>query len=107
MFNKECKIIEQNLLEENDSELKSIKEIHPGEQAIGAAIENFLLASSEMGYGACCMTGPVKYKNKIEKLIGFKKDGYSLKAMISLGMPSKIPVKSTPHKSLDEVVDFI
>ena len=105
VFNKECPIIELDLLKatSDKKDIELLYEIHSSEQAIGAAIENFLLAASQMGYGACYMTGPVKSKKKIEDLIHINKDGYSLAAMISLGIPSKIAEKSSPRKSLDEV----
>ncbi|MDO7203333.1 nitroreductase family protein [Paraclostridium bifermentans] len=30
---------------------------------MGAAVENFLLAATQMGYGTCYMTGPTHAKN--------------------------------------------
>ena len=47
-------------------------------QGIGAAVENILLAATEMGYGTCYMTGPTHAKKEIEELIGFEKEGYEL-----------------------------
>ena len=76
-------------------------------QGIGAAVENILLAATEMGYGTCYMTGPTHAKKEIEELIGFEKEGYELMSMISLGVAEDDTPKQPPRKPLEEVVTFI
>ena len=76
-------------------------------QGIGAAVENFMLAATAMGYGTCYMTGPVHAKREIEELIGFEKPGYSLMSMISLGVPADETPAQPKRKPVEEVVTFI
>ncbi|MCG4682566.1 nitroreductase family protein, partial [Faecalibacillus intestinalis] len=61
VYGCEYKMIEYKILKENDAP-KDLLEVlvspQSGAQSIGAAVENFLLAATEMGYGTCYMTGP-------------------------------------------------
>lgn len=110
VYSKAYKMIEEDILKANNVNKEVIdilKSTHSEVQGIGAAVENFLLAATALGYGACYMTGPAHSKKEIEELIDFKKEGYELMAMISLGVPEDDTVKSTPRKPLDEVVTFI
>lgn len=89
------------------------KEIHdflrpsPGIQNIGAAMENLLLAATNMGYGGCWMTGPNYASKEIEDFIGFKKDGYHIAAMTPLGVPEESELSSPKRKDLGEVLTII
>ena len=76
-------------------------------QGIGAAVENFLLAATEMGYGTCYMTGPTHAKAELEELIGFEKTGFELMSMIALGVSEDETPAKPPRKSLEDVVTFI
>ena len=103
-------MIEENILKDNNATeevLNVLKSPHSAAQGIGAAVENFLLAATEMGYGTCYMTGPTHSKIEIEELINFEKDEYKLMAMISLGIAEDDTPNSPPRKSLDEVVTFV
>lgn len=85
VYGCEYKMIEYKILKENDAPkeiLDTLVSPQSGAQSIGAAVENFLLAATEMGYGACYMTGPTHAKTEIENLIGFEKPGYELMSMI-------------------------
>lgn len=104
------KMIEYKILKENDAPkevLDTLESPQSGAQGIGAAVENFLLAATEMGYGSCYMTGPTHAKPEIEKLIGFEKPGYELMAMISLGVSEDNQPPSPPRKPLEDVTTFI
>lgn len=57
--------------------------------AIGAAIQNLLLAAHEAGYGACWMSGPLVAENKIAALL--KQKGMRLAALIPVGVPLETP----------------
>ncbi len=110
VYSCEYKMIEYKILKENNAS-KDVLDIlvspQSAAQGIGAAVENILLAATEMGYGSCYMTGPMHAKAEIEKLIGFEKEGYQLMSMISLGVAEDDTPKQPPRKPLEEVVTFI
>lgn len=110
VYGCEYKMIEYKILKENNASqevLDILKSPQSGAQAIGAAVENFLLAASAKGYSTCYMTGPTHAKVEIEKLIGFDKPGYELMSMIALGVGEENTPKQPPRKPLEEVVTFI
>lgn len=110
VYASEYDMIEHKILTENGADeetLKTLVSAQSGAQGIGAAIENFLLAATEMGYGTCYMTGPTHAKTEIENLIGFEKEGYELMSMISLGVAENNTPDSPPRKPLEDVVTFI
>lgn len=110
VYSKAYKMIEEDILKANNASKEVIdilKSTHSEVQGIGAAVENFLLAATAIGYGACYMTGPAHSKKEIEELIDFNKEGYELMSMISLGVPEDETPKAPPRKPLDEVVTFI
>lgn len=110
VYGKPYDMIEYKLLEEGGADEETLKEILAPQseaQAIGAAIENFLLGAVAMGYGTCYMTGPTHAKKEIEELIGFHKEDYSLMAMITLGIPEDDIPKQAPRKPLEDVVTII
>ena len=110
VYGCEYKMIEYKILKENDAP-KDLLEVlvspQSGAQSIGAAVENFLLAATEMGYGTCYMTGPTHAKTEIEKLIGFEKPGYELMSMIALGVAEDNQPAQPPRKPLEDVTTFI
>ena len=110
VYGKDYDSIEEKILRANNVDEKVIDMIlspQAGAQGIGAAVENFMLAASAMGYGTCYMTGPSHAKDKIEEIIGFKKEGYTLMSIISLGIPADKTPDQPPRKPLEEVVTFI
>lgn len=110
VYSCEYKMIEYKILKENNAPQEILDVLlspQSAAQGIGAAVENFLLAATEMGYGTCYMTGPTHAKTEIENLIGFKKDGYELMSMISLGIAEENTPAQPPRKPLEEVVTFI
>ena len=110
VYSKEYYMIEETILRDNNASDEVINELrfpNSAAQGIGASIENFLLAATELGYGTCYMTGPTHSKAEIEELINFEKDEYKLMAMISLGVAEEDTPNSPPRKSLEEVVTFI
>ena len=61
VYSKEYYMIEEKILSDNNASEEVINELrfpNSAAQGIGAAIENFLLAATELGYGTCYMTGP-------------------------------------------------
>lgn len=110
VYSKEYYMVEEKILRDNNASNEIIEELikpQSAAQGIGAAVENFLLAATELGYGTCYMTGPTHSKVEIEKLINFEKEGYELMSMIALGVAEDDVPNSPPRKPLEEVVTFI
>ena len=110
VYGSEYKMIEYKILKDNDAPQEILDVLvspQSAAQCIGAAVENFLLAAVEMGYGTCYMTGPTHAKLEIEKLIGFDKPGFELMSLIALGVAEENTTPKPPRKPLEEVVTFI
>lgn len=110
VYSKEYYMVEEKILRDNNASedvINDLKFPNSAAQGIGAAIENFLLAATELGYGTCYMTGPTHSKIEIEELINFAKEGYNLMSMIALGVAEDDVPNSPPRKALEEVVTFI
>lgn len=90
-----------------DNEIEYFIKTDPGIQNIGAAIENLILAATSMGYGTCWMTSANFAIREIERFINLKKEGYSLVAMIPVGIPNEIECRSPARKPLEEVITII
>ena len=109
-YASEYKMIEYKILKENEAPqevLDMLVSPQSAAQAVGAAVENLLLAATGMGYGTCYMTGPAHAKNQIEELVGFEKPGYELMSMVALGVPvDETPVKPQ-RKNMEEVITFV
>ena len=103
-------MIEEKILKDQESGKEIVEQIKATKseaQAIGAAVENFMLAATQLGYGTCYMTGPAHAKSEIEEVIGTVTEEYELMSMIAMG----VPVEAIPDKPirlpLEEVVHFI
>ena len=110
VYANEYKMVEEKILRENnvgEDIIEVMKSTQSAAQGIGAAVENFMLAATAMGYGACYMTGPAHAKKEIEEIINFEKSEYSLMSIISLGVPADETPDSPKRKPLEEVVTFI
>lgn len=110
VYGCEYKMIEYKILKENNAPnevLEVLQSPQSGAQGIGAAVENILLAATEMGYGSCYMTGPTHAKKEIEALIQFNKEGYELMSMVALGVAADNTPAQPPRKPLEDVVTFI
>ena len=110
VYANEYKMVEEKILRENnvgEDIIEVMKSTQSAAQGIGAAVENFMLAATAMGYGTCYMTGPAHTKKEIEEIINFEKPEYSLMSIISLGVPADETPDSPKRKPLEEVVTFI
>lgn len=110
VYGNDYDMIEYDILKANGASDERLAEIiapQSAVQGIGAAVENFLLAATAMGYGTCYMTGPTHAKKEIEQLIGFNKEGYQLMSLIALGVPEDNTPPAPKRKPLKEVVTFI
>lgn len=83
---------------------------NPGMQNLGAALENFSLAATSLGYGNCWLTSANYAADEIEALlkdeVGFEKENYFMGAMMTLGIPEG-PLKSPARKKLNEIFTLI
>lgn len=96
-----------NEIDATADEINDLRKISPGIQNVGAAVENLLLAASNLGYGTCWMTGPMYANKEISEYVDFEKEGYFLAAMTPLGVPEESELKSPSRKPLEEVITFI
>jgi nitroreductase len=76
----------------------------PDLQSIGAAIENLLLAATDLGYGACWLSGPLVAREELESLLGVS-EPWSLAAMVAVGRPAG-EVRQKEKKPLEEILEF-
>jgi nitroreductase len=60
----------------------------PDIQSTGACIQNILLAATDMGYGACWMSGPMVAGTELESLLGIQKPS-RLPSFVAIGKPAK------------------
>ncbi|MDO5521775.1 MAG: nitroreductase family protein [bacterium] len=110
VYGSEYKMIEYKILQENNASqevLDLLASPQSAAQGIGAAVENLLLAATELGYGTCYMTGPTHAKVEIEQLIGFDKPGYELMSMVALGVSEENTPPKPARKPLEETVTFM
>jgi nitroreductase len=56
--------------------------------AVGAAVENLLLAANDLGYGVMWKTGPAAYSAKVKAAIGLAADDHIV-AILHLGTKAK------------------
>lgn len=73
--------------------------------SMGAAIENILLTSVDLGYGACWLNAPVVAYKEIEALINIDKK-FQLVSFIAIGK-SLDDSKRVPKKNLEEILTII
>lgn len=75
VYGTEYDMIEEKILRANNVDekiIEMIKSPQSGAQGIGAAVENFMLAATSMGYGTCYMTGPAQPPRKpLEEVVTF------------------------------------
>ncbi len=74
-------------------------------QGPAAAIQNILLASHALGYGACWMTGPLIAKSKLEEVLKIESPD-SLMALIPIGKTETQPAVPK-RKPMEEIFEII
>lgn len=80
---------------------------NPGIQSIGAGIENMILASVALGYGACWMTSANHTLIELEEVIGFRKERHNLVALVPIGVPFDETKKSPAKLPIEEIMTVI
>jgi nitroreductase len=74
-------------------------------QAIGACIENMLLAITDLGLGGVWLGEILKSAAEVKKLVDAP-DEFEFMAAIALGYPEGPPTRATGRKALTELVFF-
>lgn len=103
-------MIEEKILKGQVAQLEIIEQIKSTQsaaQAVGAAVENFMLAATSLGYGTCYMTGPAHAKKEIEALIGTVSEEYEMMSMIAIGVPIEETTDKPARLPLEDIVYFI
>ena len=76
-----------------------------GLQGVSAAITQFHLASTALGYGGCWVVLPLELAQfEIESMLRVRKPWFAT-ALLSVGVPAKAPGK-TKRKPIEEIVTF-
>ncbi len=71
-------------------------------QAIGACVQNMLLAAHDQGIGACWIGEILKNKEKVNAILRIPEE-YELMAVVALGYPAKKDAKAD-RKKLEELL---
>lgn len=77
---------------------------HPDIQSIGAAVENLVLAATDMGYGACWLSGPLVARDELEEILGVD-EPWHLATMVAVGKPQAQP-GPRPKKPLEDIFEL-
>jgi len=78
----------------------------PGLQSVAAAINQFVLAATALGYASCWSTSPVDFAGaELGALLGVTAPWY-LVAVVSLGKAEHVPA-AVQRKSLEEIAQFV
>jgi nitroreductase len=78
---------------------------NPDVQAVGAAIQNFLLSATALGYGCCWLSGPMVARKRIERLLKVS-EPWRLEALITMGVPDG-EVHQGPKKDWSEIISYV
>jgi len=78
--------------------------VHMPAMSVAAAIENMLLAATELGYGACFMTGPLIAQRELGTLLRVESPWHAV-ALVPVGRPATMPgERDTPP--LDDFLEM-
>jgi len=76
----------------------------PDIQCIGAAVQNLLLAATDMGYGGCWLSGPLIARAELQQLLGLGAP-WALMAMVAIGKAAAIQNVHRERKPLPEIFE--
>ncbi|GAB4222030.1 MAG: nitroreductase family protein [Acidobacteriota bacterium] len=88
--------------DERAAAFREIDRAQPALQAIGAAIENLLLAATAMRYGACWLTAPLVARAQLEDLLDIR-EPERLVALVAVGRPAALDAEHRARRPLDEI----
>jgi len=76
-------------------------------QSAAAAIENLLLTSHALGYGACWMNIPFIAKDELKRILGVRSP-WDLIALVPIGVPDTAYLpKKLKRKKVEQIVSFL
>lgn len=78
---------------------------YPDIQSLGASIQNFLLAATDMGYATCWLSAPSIASDSIQKILPVN-NGHEIYAFIAIGK-SDVQPKEKDNVDIDEVLVFV
>jgi nitroreductase len=79
--------------------------MHPDVQCLGAAVEHLVLAATDLGYGACWLSGPLIAREELERILGVASP-WRLAALVALGRPAASHDHTQDRKPLDEIFEL-
>jgi nitroreductase len=79
---------------------------YPDVQSIGAAIEHLLLAATELGYGACWLSGALIARETLEGLLGVQAPE-QLAALVTIGVPATAPAAGHDRRPVSDILRFL
>ncbi len=79
--------------------------MRPDVQSLGAAVQTLLLAATDMGYGACWLSGPLVARQELEQMLGAPTP-WRLAALVALGRPAAAPRAVHDRKPLEEIFEI-
>jgi nitroreductase len=78
---------------------------YPDLQSAGASIQNILLSSVDLGYGACWLSGPMIAKAELQNYLNIELP-WHLISFVAIGKPFGYPQRPT-KKGIDEIFTLI
>lgn len=93
-----------SLLKEGTSSYNRMQalELKSSVMSVSMAVQNLLLAATELGLGACVMTGPLLAAEAFARILPIP-EGWDLLCLVSVGIPDEEP-QPLRKKSVDQVV---
>ncbi|ATW27742.1 nitroreductase family protein [Candidatus Formimonas warabiya] len=99
-------LLDSRPLDENAVKTKeALRKSNSKLQSAAAAINTMLLAFHIMGLGALWMSGPVRAKEEIEKIVGIP-ENLDFIALIPVGYPAEEPAMP-PRKKVEEITTIL
>ena len=101
------KMVVESLLDESKLNFEDVERLrsYPNIQSIGAAVENMILSTFDLGYGACWLSGLLVAREELEKLLEVKSPN-TLVACVAIGKPRE-KVEQREKKNLSEIFKLI
>jgi len=78
---------------------------HPDLQSVGAAVQNILLSATELGLGACWLSGPMVARPELEKILGLEQP-WELVTAVAIGNPESLPAPKQ-HPPVEQIFSLI
>jgi nitroreductase len=93
-------LVHSNLTHDDINAMRGCPDI----QSVGASIENLILAATDMGYGACWLSGPLVAREAIESCLGIESP-WRLAAMVAIGEPAAA-INQREKKPVEDIFEL-